>query len=122
MSKKRRLITTGLNGLVIEWDLANMKPKAKYASHSAIWDSKMLGKFIYLACEDGTIKILKIKKSRIDLIKTMVKVDAKCLSLTFNSSTQNPKELVKYLYAGYSDSSIRKWDLTNGNTTLHFQK
>ena len=36
---------------------------------------------MYLACQDGTIKILKIKETRIDLVKNLVKVDAKCLSL-----------------------------------------
>lgn len=80
----------------------------------------MLGKFIYLTCEDGTIKILKVKKSKIDIVRTLVKVDAKALSLTFDTSSNNPKELVKVIYAGYSDSSIRKWDLLTGNTTLHF--
>ena len=80
-SKKRRLITSGLNGVVIEWDLLSLSPKSKYVSHSAIWDSKMFGKYIYLACEDGTIKILKIKKSRIELIRSLVRVDQKCISL-----------------------------------------
>ena len=67
--------------MVIEWDLAGMCPRSKYATHTSIWDSKMIGKYIYLACEDGTIKILKIKKSRIDLVRTLVRVDQKCLSL-----------------------------------------
>lgn len=116
--KKRRLITTGLNGLVIEWDMLTMKPRAKFATHSAILDSKLHGKNLYLACEDGTIKIVKIKKTRIDLVKTMVKVDSKCLSLAFDTSAAEPK----VLYAGYSDSSIRKWDLESGNSILHFQK
>jgi len=60
---------------VIEWDLAAMSPKTKYAAHSAIWDSKMMGKYIYLACEDGTVKILKVKKSGIELVRTLVRVD-----------------------------------------------
>lgn len=116
--RKRRLITTGLNGLVIEWDLLTMKPRAKYASHSGIWDSKMHGKYLYLACEDGTIKVVKVKKARIELVKTMVKVDSKCLSLAIDNTTGD----VKNIYAGYSDSSIRKWDLQSGNSLLHFQK
>lgn len=79
--KKRRLITTGLNGTVIEWDLLNKCPKSKYSAHAAIWQSRVLGKFIYLACEDGSVKILKIKKEKIELIKSLVKVETRCLSL-----------------------------------------
>ena len=30
IEKKRRLITTGLNGMVIEWDLLTGKPKSTY--------------------------------------------------------------------------------------------
>ena len=114
------MITTGLNGLVIEWDLLTMKPRAKFASHSAIWDSKLHGKHLYLACEDGTVKVVKIKKARIDLVKTLVRVDSKCLYLAFDSTLV--KGDLKVLYAGYSDSSIRKWDLQSGNSILHFQK
>jgi hypothetical protein len=73
--KKRRLITTGLNGHVIEWNLQTLMPKAKYNANSAIWDSKIHGKYIYLACEDGTVKILKIKKSKIEFVRSLAKVD-----------------------------------------------
>lgn len=99
--------------------MLTLKPRAKYACHSAIWDSKMDGKNLYLACEDGTIKIVKIKKSRIDLVKTIVKVDSRCLSLAFDNSSDQG---LKTLFAGYSDSSIRKWDLLSGSSVLHFQK
>jgi hypothetical protein len=40
--KKRRIITTGLNGQVLEWDLLSGKVLAKLSTHSAIWDSKQL--------------------------------------------------------------------------------
>ena len=61
--------------------MLTMMPKSKYTCNSAIWDSKMHGKYIYLACEDGTVKILKVKKSKIEFVRSLVKVDAKCLSL-----------------------------------------
>ena len=68
--KKRRVITTGLNGQVLEWDLLSGKVLAKFSTHSAIWDSKQLNtpqnaKLMALACEDGSIKIVKIKKGAI---------------------------------------------------------
>ena len=117
--KKRRLITTGLNGLVIEWDLRTCKPKSKYQCNSAIWDSKMHGKFIYLACEDGTVKVLKMKKNKIEYIRQLFKVDALCLSLDLVRNVPED-QIVKNIFAGFSDSSIRKWDLLTGNSVLHF--
>ncbi|CDW74499.1 u3 small nucleolar rnaassociated protein [Stylonychia lemnae] len=119
--KKRRLLTTGLNGLVIEWDLRTGKPKSKYSCNSAVWDSQMHGKFLYLACEDGTVKILKVKKNKIEYIRQMFKVDARCLSLALVRNVPE-NQMVKNIYAGYSDSSIRKWDMIGGNSVLHFQK
>jgi WD40 repeat protein len=73
LEKKRRLVTTGLNGLVIEWDLRTGQPKHSYNAGGAIWDSKVVGKFIYLACEDGSIRIVKMRKRSIDLVKILAK-------------------------------------------------
>ena len=39
--KKRRLVSSGLNGLLIEWDLLTKKPKSKFNANSAIWDLKL---------------------------------------------------------------------------------
>ena len=80
-SKKRRLVSTGLNGLAIEWNLATGMPRAKLNVHSAIWDSKMHGKYLYVAQEDGSIKIIKVKKSKLELVRSLVKADSRCLSV-----------------------------------------
>ena len=79
--KKRRLISTSLNGLVIEWDLYTLAPKSKYQAHGAIWDSQISEKFCFVSCEDGSIKILKIKKTKIEMVKLFVKSSSACLSL-----------------------------------------
>lgn len=113
--KKRRLVTTGINGTVIEWDLLNKSIRCKYTVHSAIWDSKLKGKLLHLACEDGSIKIVKVKKDKIELHRTLVKAETRCLSIDLSSDS-------KFIFGGYADSSIRKWDLESGNCTLHFQK
>ena len=89
LQKKRRLVSTSLNGLVVEWDLQEKNIKSKYNCHCAIWDSKMLGKFMYVACEDGSIRILKVKKQKIELVKMFVKSTASCLSIDV---VQAPKE------------------------------
>ena len=42
----------------------------------------MHGKFAYLACEDGSVKIVKIKKTKIEMVRSMIKIsDSKALSL-----------------------------------------
>lgn len=118
--KKRRLVTTGLNGQAIEWSLKSLAPKARLNVNSAIWDSKMLGKFIYVAQEDGSIKVLKVKKTKIELVRSLPKVDSRCLSLAIEGA--DDKQPTKSLFAGYADSSIRRWDLSSGSSVLHFEK
>ncbi len=42
----------------------------------------MHGKYLYLASEDGSAKILKIKKTKIEMVRSLVKVgDSKALSI-----------------------------------------
>ena len=58
VEKKRRLVTTGLNGMVIEWDLGQQKPLSRLNCQCGIWQSVMVGKFMYVACEDGSIRVI----------------------------------------------------------------
>lgn len=63
VQKKRRLVTTSMNGLVVEWDLLNGEIKQKlFVGGGAIWSARFDGKFGYLACEDGSIRVIKVKK------------------------------------------------------------
>jgi hypothetical protein len=49
----------------------------------------MHGKFAYLACEDGSVKIVKIKKTKIEMVRSMIKIsDSKALSLELILSQQ----------------------------------
>lgn len=79
--KKRRLITTGLNGQVIEWNLLDGTIRNKFSANAAIWDAQLIHKHLYLACEDGSIKIVKVKKHSLELVKSLQKVESRCLSL-----------------------------------------
>lgn len=65
----RRLLTTGLNGVVIEWDLLCHGIKAKLNVNAGIWSSKLVGKTMFLACEDGSVKTLRVKKESIELAR-----------------------------------------------------
>jgi len=118
--KKRRLVTTGLNGSVIEWDLTG-KIRTKLTSQTAIWASQKFNteanqKLIALATEDGSIKIVKVKKEAIQLQRTLPKVvGERCLSIAISSDDQ-------HIYAGYSDGSLRKWELESGNCIMQMSK
>jgi hypothetical protein len=74
-------VTTGLNGMIIEWDLHTQMPRYRYNCNCAIWDSKMVGKFMFVACHDGTLRLLKVRKNKIELIKILAKDSNVCMSL-----------------------------------------
>ena len=82
----------------------------------------MHGKYIYLACEDGSVKVLKVKKTKIEYVRHLVKSESKALSIELVRNGIDEKSIVKSLFVGYADSSIRKWDLQTGNSVLHFEK
>ena len=112
----------------------------------------MLGKYIYVACEDGSIRILKVKKKSIQLVKMLVKSTASCLSIDVvaaESKISKPKKTIikkqnknsdsessddeeeeedqltgpaQHIFAGYSDGTIKKWEVKTGNSILHIQK
>ena len=74
-----------------------LSPKSKLNVHASIWDSKMHGKFAYLACEDGSVKIVKVKKTKIEMVRSLIKIsDSKSLSLELILS-QKTKEDEKAL-------------------------
>ena len=57
----------------------------------------MHGKFAYLACEDGSVKIVKVKKTKIEMVRSLIKIsDSKSLSLELILS-QKTKEDEKAL-------------------------
>ena len=108
----RRLFSTGLNGVVIEWDLLTRSIRQLHTVHAPIWSSQLVAKLLYLGCEDGSIKILTIKKDKFELLKTLTKAETRCLCMEMSACG-------KFVFAGYADSSVRKWELETGNCTLH---
>ena len=88
----------------MEWNLLTGEVKAKFNANAAIWDSYLLGKHLYLACEDGSIKVVKVKKDKLELVKSTPKQpDIRCLSLVCLDEHT--------LFAGHSDGSIKKFNL-----------
>lgn len=105
---------------------------------------------MFVACHDGTIRILKIKKTKIELIKILSKDGQSCMSIELvaktrkvavakptkqkkdgsseEESSEDDTEAysvdipVDHVYAGYEDGSIKKWNLTTGNCDQNFNK
>ena len=50
-----------------------MLPKSRFNAHCAIWESVMVGKYVYLACEDGGVRVVKVRKNGIELVKVLVR-------------------------------------------------
>ena len=61
----RWVITTGLNGSVIEWDLKTRLPERWVDLGSAVWDSKVKdNEEIVCVCEDGSTRIVNLDEFR----------------------------------------------------------
>lgn len=88
----------------MEWNLLTGQPRSKFNANAAIWDSQLQGKLLYLACEDGSIKLVKIKKDSLVLHKQMAKMQSRCLSICLLSESLE-------FFASYADGSILKWDI-----------
>ena len=93
----------------------------------------MSDKFIYLACEDGSLRIVKVRKNKIELVKMLMKSNSACLSLEIVEGQQKEKKdssddedqdlgRVTHLFSGYADGTLKKWDIHSGNCSLHIQK
>jgi len=85
-----------------------------------IWHSKPLGKHLVIACEDGSIKIAKIRKGKIEVVKSLIKRETPCLCLDIIAGGEEDHG-VKSVYAGYSDGALKKWDVDTGNSVLHIE-
>ena len=59
--------------------------------------------------------MLRVKKESIELARQLMRSESKCISLAIDSNES-------YVFAGYQDSSIRKWNLQTLHCELHFVK
>ena len=112
-----RLFTIGLNGYFIEWSFETLLPKYVYKNNGgSIWDFKIKNKLCLLASDDGTVRVIKIKKNEEPfIVKQFEKSRSKILSICFENSTNN------IFYTGHSNGVVNKWDLKTGQilTTIN---
>jgi len=95
-----RIFTISLNGYLIEWSLLSQRQKDFYQNPGgSLWDYDLKNKFVLLACDDGSPRVVKIKKNSIFLEKQFSKMNTKVLSVKWNEDT---------FFSGHSDGSINK--------------
>jgi hypothetical protein len=95
-----RIFTISLNGYLIEWSLLSQRQKDFYHNPGgSLWDFDLKNKFVLLACDDGSPRVVKIKKNSIFLEKQFSKMTSKVLSVKWNDYT---------FFSGHSDGSINK--------------
>lgn len=105
--KAYKILTTGLSGYLVEWDLLLMKPKYVFQNPGGpIWDACLSNnkEEIYLASHDGCIRAIDIRKGFF-LLKQYAKCDSPAVSVSAILD-ENLKEVV---CSGHMNGSINKW-------------
>lgn len=72
-----------------------------------MWDFDLSNdnKIVLLACNDGSVRAIRIKKNDLYLEKQFSKLETKILSIKFSKSGNGD-----IFYTGHSDGSIQRWD------------
>lgn len=113
LHKAYRILTVGLSGYLVEWDLLLMKPKHVYQNPGgAIWDACLSStkEEIFLASHDGCVRVIDIRKGFF-LQKQYAKSDSPAVSVAAILD-ENLKEVI---CSGHMCGAINKWE----NGVLH---
>jgi WD40 repeat protein len=95
-----KVYSIGLNGYLIEWDLITLKQKHYYHNPGgSLWDVDVNDKLALLACDDGSPRVIKLKKNNLFLQKQFSKINSKILSTKWGGDI---------FYTGHSDGNINK--------------
>lgn len=114
-----RLLSAGLDGRVIEWDLDTLKPKYSITSYGgAVWCMSLcpLGKTLLAGCEDGSIKVFSVDDECLLFVKSLhgPSSQERLLSLSWNPSIDGDEP--RYFVSGSSEGELRLWDLQASRT------
>ncbi|KAI9031291.1 WD40-repeat-containing domain protein [Hyaloraphidium curvatum] len=105
-----RLLSSGHNGWITEWDLDTLAPKRRLDSNGgAVWclAPNHANTVLAVGCEDGTIRLFDVADGNLEFQRALDRVDARLLSLVWSADDSS-------IFAGSSDSSVRKWDVQTG--------
>ncbi|KAL0968201.1 hypothetical protein UPYG_G00263760 [Umbra pygmaea] len=110
-----RLFSAGLNGLITEYDLENLRPKYSVEAYGGpIWTmiSNTQGTHIAIGCEDGTVKLFELLVEGIHFERNLDRQKGRIISLSWHpSGTQ--------IAAGMMDM-IRVFDVPTGHAEKRF--
>ncbi|RUS34689.1 WD40-repeat-containing domain protein [Jimgerdemannia flammicorona] len=107
-----RLFSAGLNAYIMEWNLHTLQAQRSVDSHGgAIWcmAANHVNTVLAIGCEDGCVRLFDIADGELSFIRSFDKQKGRILSVAWSPDD-------KYIVTGSSDSSIRKWDVTQGRS------
>lgn len=84
-----RLFSAGLDGLLTEYDLENLRPKYTVDAYGGpIWSisSNVQGTLLAVGCEDGTVKIFEILADRIQFQRNLDRQKGRIISVCWHPS------------------------------------
>ncbi|KNC86809.1 hypothetical protein SARC_01071 [Sphaeroforma arctica JP610] len=110
-----RLFSAGLDGYIVEWDLATLTSKqAIDTAGGAVWclQANKKGEMLAAGCEDGRVRLFDIANNCLLFEKGFDKVEGRILALAWHTDGQ-------VIVSGTSNSVIHKWSVASGRSTLH---
>lgn len=107
----QRLVSAGLSGQVVEYDLLNLCPKSSLSSFGGpVWhlaaQPPLLGtaQLLALACDDGCLRLCGLRAERgLHYVRSFPKVEARLLSTAWHTNRRT-------VVTGSSDGCVRCWD------------
>ncbi|GMH38641.1 hypothetical protein BSKO_06525 [Bryopsis sp. KO-2023] len=110
-----RLLSGGLDGFIVEWDLQTLDVKTSETAHGgAVWGmamktSKDGEQLLAAACDDGSVRVFVVEEDGGILLKgSMMSDSERCLCVSWETKGTR-------LVSGHSDGCIRVWE-TDGTT------
>eukprot|EP01114_Cavostelium_apophysatum_P023614 TRINITY_DN894_c0_g3_i1.p1 TRINITY_DN894_c0_g3~~TRINITY_DN894_c0_g3_i1.p1 ORF type:complete len:699 (+),score=119.47 TRINITY_DN894_c0_g3_i1:61-2097(+) len=108
-----RLISTGLQGKLIEWSLETLTEiRSVDSSGGPVWGISLSpdGKTLAAACDDGSVRFFDVSEGRLTYVKGFAR-KGRLLCLAWHPSG-------KFLFTGGSDGTVRKWDDNGKNIAI----
>ena len=114
-----RLFSTGIHGMISEWDLSRGVEKASFPTHGgAAWDMCATEEGFAIACDDGCLRLFTVN-DEFDADGDATGLDAVSFKKAFKTGKSQTRVLSvcrvdDKLFVGGADSTISKWNLKTG--------
>lgn len=115
-----RLVTSGPNGRVVEWDLATLSPRHATSSYGGpVWcmavDSDR--KTVAVGCEDGSVRLFTDGgvESGLAYQGSLAKQRGRVLSVHFGTRSDETGRIQRVIVTGSSEGRAAIWDANTGS-------